>query len=247
MSEVLHKIKVNLYENYLTEDPNDYSAKVISERTLNVKEVCKTAISRGGAASTAETMEHNVTLFLKEMAYQLMDGYSVNTGYFTANAQVRGVFNNAHETFDPKKHSVLFRFNQGDLLRKEIPNVAVQVLGVGESGIIISHVVDVKTGSVNDLLTPGGTLKIRGGKLKLTGDNPQVGVWFENEEGETLQVELRDIIVNNPSELIIQIPGLTPGKYQLAISNQYSVGALLKEPRTAVYDKIFTVIDPNDI
>ena len=151
MSEVLHRIRVNLYENFLTENPDDYSAKVISERTLNVKEICKTAVSRGGATSTAEAEEHNVALFLKEMAYQLMDGYSVNTGYFVANAQVRGVFDSRNETFDPAKHSVLFRFNQGDLLRKEIPNVKVQVMGVGETGIIISHVVDVKTGSVSPL------------------------------------------------------------------------------------------------
>lgn len=41
MEKVLHKIKVNLYENFLTDNPNDYSAKVISERTLNVKEICK--------------------------------------------------------------------------------------------------------------------------------------------------------------------------------------------------------------
>ena len=86
MSDLHHQIRVNLYENFLTENPNDFSAKVISEKTLNVKEICKTAVNRGGAPSTAEAMEHNVTLFLKEMAYQLMDGYSVNTGYFTANA-----------------------------------------------------------------------------------------------------------------------------------------------------------------
>jgi hypothetical protein len=240
--EVLHKIKVNLYENFLTENPDDYSAKVISERTLNVKEICRSAINRAKAPSTVDAMEHNVSLFLKEMAYQLMDGYAVNTGWFTANAQVRGVFDNAKEQFNPAKHSVLFRFNQGDLMRKEIPNIKVQVMGVGETGIIISHVVDVKTGSVNDLLTPGGTLKIRGGKLKIVGDNPQVGVSFEDEAGNTFRVEERDIVVNNPSELIVHIPALPVGKYQLAICNQYSSSnTLLTEVRPAVYEKIFTV------
>ena len=241
--EVRHKIKVNLYENFLTEDPNDLTAKVISERTLNVREICRTAVGRGGAPSTAEAMEHNVTLFLKEMAYQLMDGFSVNTEYFTANAQVRGVFNNPREPFDPQKHSILFRFNQGALLRKEIPNIDVQVMGAGESGIIISHVVDTKTGSVNDLLTAGGTLKIRGGKLKIAGDNPDVGVWFENEAGENVKVQPLDIIVNMPTELIVEIPPtLATGKYQLAVSSQYSgSNTLLKSPRTTVYDKIFTV------
>ena len=242
MKDVRHKIKVNLYDNYLTENPNDYSARVISERSLNVKEICKTAVNRGGAASTAEAMEHNVTLFLKEMAYQLLDGYSVNTGYFTANAQVRGVFDSPRETFDPQKHSVLFRFNQGEALRREIPGVEVQIMGVGESGIIISHVVDVKTGSVNDLLTPGGTLKIRGGKLKIAGDSPDVGVSFEDEAGNAVRVEERDIIVNNPSELIVHIPALPAGKYQLVICTQFSGSSMaLKEPRTAVYEKVFTV------
>ena len=238
---VFHRIKVNLYENLLTEDPNDYSAKVISERSLNTGDICKIAVNRGGAPSTAEAMEHNVALFLREMAYQLMDGYSINTGYFTANAQVRGVFNSPRETFNPNKHSVLFRFNQGEIMRRQIPSVAVQVMGVGQNDVIISHVVDSKTGSVNDLLTPGGTLKIRGGKIKIAGDHPETGVYFENEAGNSVKVEERDIIVNNPTELIIQIPEMKPGTYRLIIGTQYSGGNLLKSVRTAVYEKPFTV------
>ena len=242
MEEVLHRIKVNLYENFLTDNPNDLSAKVISERSLGPKEICQTAVKRGGAATTAEAMEHNVMLFLKEMAYQLMDGYSVNTGYFTANAQVRGVFDNAKESFNPQKHSILFRFNQGDLLRKEIPNVQVQIMGVGDSGIVISHVVDSKTGSVNDLITPNGTLKIKGGKLKIAGDSPDIGVYFENEAGNTVKVPENDIIVNNPSELIVVVPSLAAGmSYKLVVRNQYSGATLLKEPRTGTFEKMLNV------
>ena len=242
MDSILHTIKVNLYENLLTDDPNDLSAKVISERSLSVPEICRTAVNRAKAPTTPEAMEHNVMLFLKEMAFQLMNGYAVNTGYFTAGAQVRGVFNNPREQFDPKKHSVLFRFNQGDILRKEIPNITVQVMGVGESGIVISHVVDRKTGSVNDLLTPGGTLRIRGGKLKITGDHTEVGVSFEDETGNPVKVEQRDIIVNNPAELIVEIPALIPGKYRLVISTRFSGSSTpLKDVRTAVYEKVFTV------
>ena len=241
--DVLHKVRVNLYENYLTDNPNDLSAKVISERTLTPKEICNTAVKRGGAPSTAEAMEHNVMLFLKEMAYQLMDGYSINTGYFTANVQIRGVFENSKENFDPKKHSILFRFNQGELLRKEIPNVEVQIMGMGDSSIVISHVVDKKTGSVNDLLTPGGVLKIRGGKLKIVGDSPKIGVFFEREDGDIIRVKDNDIIVNNPSELMVEIPDLKRGiGYKLIICNQYSVGAILKEPRTTVFEKVLTSV-----
>ena len=101
--------------------------------------------------------------------------------------------------------------------------------------------VDSKTGSVNDLLTPGGTLKIKGGKLKIAGDNPLVGVFFENETANLTQVPEIDIIVNNPAELIVQIPTLTAGTYKLVIRSQFATGKLLKEPRATVFDKILTV------
>lgn len=143
MANILHRIKAILFPNWLTDDPNDYSARVVSERSLNVPEICSTAVNRGGATTTAEAMEHNVNLFLKEMAYQLCDGFSVNTGYFTATTLIRGVFNSPTETFNPEKHSLIFQFNQGETLRKELDSIEVNITGVGESSITVAQVTDV--------------------------------------------------------------------------------------------------------
>ena len=38
---VLHTIKAWLYENMLTEDANDYSARVSAERALSVQNICE--------------------------------------------------------------------------------------------------------------------------------------------------------------------------------------------------------------
>jgi hypothetical protein len=188
-------------------------------------------------------MEHNVNLFLKEMAYQLCDGFSVNTGYFTATTLIRGVFNSPTETFNPEKHSLIFQFNQGETLRKELDSIEVNITGVGESSITVAQVTDVKTGSVNDLLTPNRNLKIRGYKLKLVGDHPEVGVYFVNEATtERTKVDTTDIVTNNPSELVIVIPALAAGIYTLEVSSQFSGSSTpLKEPRTSKFDKVLTV------
>ena len=243
MANILHRIKAILFPNWLTDDPNDYSARVVSERSLSVSEICSTAVNRGGATTTAEAMEHNVNLFLKEMAYQLCDGFSVNTGYFTATTLIRGVFNSPTETFNPEKHSLIFQFNQGETLRKELDSIEVNITGVGESSITVAQVTDVKTGSVNDLLTPNRNLKIRGYKLKLVGDHPEVGVYFVNEATtERTKVETTDIVTNNPSELVIVIPALAAGIYTLEVSSQFSGSSTpLKEPRTSKFDKVLTV------
>jgi hypothetical protein len=243
MANKFHKIRASLYENYLTENPHDYVARVSSESSLSIPDICERAVDRGNADTTTQAMEHNVNLFFKEMGYQMCDGYSVNTGYFTAGALLKGVFFSPKEAFDPKKHAVIFQFNQGAVLMKELPGIEVDILGVAEVGLYIAQVTDVKTGTINEMLTPGRNLIINGDKLKLAGEKPEVGIYFINQAtGASIKVDSSEIAINKPSEVVVIIPELAAGSYKLEIKTQYSVGILLKEARTATFDKLLTVV-----
>ena len=239
-----HKMKGWLYDNVLTENPNDYILRIFSEKSLNIDDVSQSAYKRGGADISPAAMTHAVNLWLKEMAYRSCDGFSINTGWFTVSASVKGVFDSPNEKFNPAKHTVLFDFHQGTLLRKELQGVEVQILGVADTSLTIAQVIDVKTGTVNELLTPSRNLRISGSKIKIAGDNPGNGVYFVNQDTqERTKVDPSDIVNNNPSELIIVIPELTAGAYKLEVSTQYTTGGnMLKEPKTAAFDRILTVV-----
>ncbi|MDR2071474.1 MAG: DUF4469 domain-containing protein [Treponema sp.] len=244
---VLHTIKAWLYENLLTGNRNDYSARVSAERTLSVRDVCRSAVERGGADINAAAMEHAVGLFHKEMAYRLCDGFSVNTGWYNASIHIKGVFTSPTEVFDPEKHAVTVEFHQGAELRRELGMVGVNILGKAESGFFIAEVVDLRTGSVNDLLTPGRNARISGGRLKLEGSDPSCGVYFVNEAGgERVKVDAADIVENVNAHLLIVIPALEAGTYRLEVTTQYSgnTGKLLKAPRTTAFDRLLTVAVP---
>ena len=243
MSKTRHTIKAYLYDNLLTPDPNDFTARVSSERSLSVADICHSAATRGGANVSDAAMSHAVELFLKEMAYRLCDGFAVNTGYFTAMPVVRGVFLNPNETFDPQRHTLQFQFTQGELMRREIEDVEVKIMGVAETGLYIGQVEDMKSRTVNEVLTPGFNLRVTGTKLRVVGDKPGVGIFFrETATNTATKVDEGDIVVNNPSELMIIIPALPAGTYQLEVTTQYSTGnKLLKEVRSAVFDRPLTV------
>ena len=243
MSKTRHTIKAYLYDNLLTPDPNDFTARVSSERSLSVADICHSAATRGGADVSDAAMSHAVELFLKEMAYRLCDGFAVNTGYFTAMPVVRGVFLNPNETFDPQRHTLQFQFTQGELMRREIEDVEVKIMGVAETGLYIGQVEDMKSRTVNEVLTPGFNLRVTGTKLRVVGDKPGVGIFFrETATNTATKVDEGDIVVNNPSELMIIIPALPAGTYQLEITTQFSMGKQwLKEPRTSVFEKTLTV------
>jgi hypothetical protein len=244
METLLHRIKAHLYDNPLTkDDPNDFVARVNAERSLSVKEICAMATARGGADISAAAMEHAANLFLQEMGYQLCDGYSVNTGWFTAGVHIRGRFDNPRAHFDPAKHTLLFEFNQGALLRKELPLIKVDIEGVAESGIVILQVEDVRSGSVNDLLSPGRNLRITGNKIKIVGEAFEIGVFFTTTDNtQCFKVEENDIVVNNPSELIVVTPpALPPNTYYMTVTTLFNPGHILKTPRTGKFDKTLTV------
>jgi hypothetical protein len=122
----------------------------------------------------------------------------------------------------------------GAVKTKKLPGVV--------SGVIISSVTDVKTGSQNSLLTPGRNIKVSGSKLKIAGDDPTVGLFFAPEAGGApVPVDASDLVINRPAELIAVIPNLAPGVYRLRLVTQYSGSNLLKHPHTVTFDKPLTV------
>ena len=238
---IMHGIKAYLYENSLTDNPNDYIARVATERSLSIADICGSAASRGGADISAAAIEHGARLFFKEMVYQICDGYSINAEYFTAACQIKGVFNSPSESFNPKKHTIAFQFHQGAAMRSELENISVNIMGVAETGISIAQVIDIKSGSVNEYVTPGRNLRIKGSKLKIAGTHEAVGIYLvHTASGQRFKVDASDIVTNNPSEMMIIVPTLEGGQYTLEITTQYAAGSLLKEPRSAAFDRILS-------
>ncbi|WP_262920353.1 DUF4469 domain-containing protein [Parabacteroides sp. FAFU027] len=122
-----------------------------------------------------------------------------------------------------------------------LSDIGVDILGVAESGISIAQVTDVKTGLINDRITPNRNLRIKGSKLKVVGEHESVGIFFVNEAtSERTKVDPTDIVTNNPSELVIVTPGLAAGSYVLEVASQYSGAQLLKDPRSITFDKVLT-------
>lgn len=78
--------------------------------------------------------------------------------------------------------------------------------------------------------------------MKIAGSDPSIGIYFTNETtGDVVKVDDSDVVVNNPSELMIVTPALPAGTYTLKVTSQYGVSVLLKEARTVIFDKLLTV------
>jgi hypothetical protein len=243
ITEVLHRIRVKLYPNYLPHVEGAYIARTDSEATLTVEQVCAALKNRGGFTGSYDDLVEHVRQFLDEAVYQLCDGFAVNTGYFSVHPNVGGTFDKVVEGHDAHKHPVTFRFRTLAPLRALAERIVVEVEGLADVQGYIDEFIDVTTESVNETLTPGGMFSITGHKIKVAGDNPEVGVYFVPEDDPAGRVKVGGHLAENTtSKLIGVIPALGAGKWKLEIKTQLSgVSVPLKEPRTLSFHGVLTV------
>ncbi|MDR2792166.1 MAG: DUF4469 domain-containing protein [Treponema sp.] len=242
--EILHRIRVKLYPNYLLNVEGAYLARTINEACLSIEEICAALKTRGGFTGNYDDLVGYVKRFLDEAAYQLCDGFAVNTGYFSIHPNVGGTFDKVTEGHDTEKHPVTFRFRSRAPLRALTEHIAVEVEGVANAGGYIDEVTDITTESVNDALTPGGIFSIAGRKIKIAGDDPEIGVYFVSAEDATHRVKVEGHLGGNTASKVLGVlPALSAGAWKAEIRTQFSGSGSggLKKPRVIESAAILTV------
>lgn len=244
MSVTHQRIKALLYPNPLKNAKGTYLARISKYNTLSIRDICNLFRDKHNNSVNPDTMEYYVKLFLDEMSEQLERGNKVNTGYFTACASVKGTFKDKNDHFDKEKHRVVYKFSTGHVLQKQAGDVRAEILNIIPINFGIELVLDTATNSSNDLLSPGRVLIIKGKKVKLVGENTEVGVCFiQLPAGERVRVPACDVIQNYNASLMVVVPDLTQGNYQLEVRTQYAgKGVPLAKPRTINCDNVLRVV-----
>jgi hypothetical protein len=167
------------------------------------------------------------------------------TFYFTASLHVKGVFDSAGEPYNPKKHTLLFEFHQGSLLRRELDEVNVSVAGVADTLLLPETVIDCTTGVLNETLTLGGIFDVKGFNLKFIPDEDDNGI-FLTEAAMGTVTKVAVVPTNTQQHLMGQVPaGLPAGDYTLSVATRWSsTGKPLKALKTGQFPGVLLLEAP---
>lgn len=97
----------------------------------------------------------NVRLFFDEAAYQLCDGYGINTEYYSIHPNIGGTFNSVNESHNHQKHPIGFRFRVRGKLRRLVECISVDITGLADTNGYIDEFMDIATGIHNETITAG--------------------------------------------------------------------------------------------
>jgi hypothetical protein len=231
--DILHKIKVKLYHNYLHNVDGTYIARTVNEDTLSIEDICVTLKNRGGFGGKFDDLVDHVRQFFDELVYQLLDGYAVSTGYFSLHPNIGGAFNSENEIHDHKKHPITFRFRTRKPLSELAKAISVEVQGIADVSGYIGEFIDFDEDSVNTMFLPGDQFAIHGHKIKIAGDDPGVGVFFVPTDASEPAVKVSRVAENTATKITGIAPDSGYAYNRIEIRTQYTGTSdkFLKAPR----------------
>lgn len=130
----------------------------------------------------------------------------------------------------------MVNFNVGADLRQTIKNTTVGIIGEKGAAMFVTGVQDAATRAQDASATAGRAFTLTGGKLKIAGTDPSVGITLTDSSGAETKITEDLYVVNDPSRLTFIIPaGLADGTYELKVTTQFSGSGskLLKTPHSA--------------
>jgi hypothetical protein len=224
--------------NHLTkQDPNDLYARVVNAQSRDKTDLARAIAERNIGISMPEALAMIEALDEITLGW-MAQGISINTRIAHYHASIPGKY---LEGEYPREAAIRITASKEVTdLAKTIPLRRVEPV----STIRIESVHDVKSDTQNSLITSGGSVKIKGHNIRVTGIDPTVGVAFVNADNPAAvyPVAAEDLVINNPSDLLVIAPAMTPGEEVfIKVTTQYSGSKDLKEPRSFTSTKRLTV------
>jgi hypothetical protein len=213
-------IEYYLIDNPLTPAPDDYMAQMLNVRVHKLDDIFQRISARYPGLTPAQ-ISSAVNEFFEEICAITADGETINTPLFNSHFSVSGVFDGAMDVFDPKRHSLKLHVSLGTRLREALRKVKLEKTIAAEPVPHILEVKDIQSDTVNEKLTPGGVVKLGGGRLKFLQGEENNGVFIVDENGA--EKKLSTIVENNPTHIIAVMPAdVAAGVYFMEVRSSFS-------------------------
>ena len=225
-----------LVDNILTLTPNDCMGQAVNVRSYNMEQIIERILGKYPGLTPAQ-IKSVLDEFVEEVCRIIEEGSNINTPLFNIQLSISGVFDGVSDNFDSSRHSVKANISAGTRTRQSAKKVKTQKTTVPDPIPLITEVSDTLSNTVNDIITGGGVIQIRGSRLKILPEETNNGIFLIDDKG--VETKLTTIVDNKPSRLIVMLPAtLEGGTYSLEVRTSFSSsGRPAKNLKTGRFSK----------
>jgi hypothetical protein len=203
--DIIHRVTVKFVESFLPTAKKKYHAKVVFQPRLDIHGIAsKAEIYNVGI--DPKVIEDGLSAGLELIRYLVADGYVIDTPLFNLHLRIPGEYDGSETHITPGLYPRVSATFDGPFRQYIREHVQLNFDGVDDTNGYIGEAEDLTTGDVNQTVTIGGVLTIRGYGLKIESDEEhsgEVGIFFEPVSGLGTRVAAKLLIVNEPRTLTI--------------------------------------------
>jgi hypothetical protein len=246
VKDIIHKVTAKFVHAFLPDAKKPYNLRAVFQPELDIHGIASKA-EVYNIETDPKVIEDGLTAACELMYYLAADGYKLKTPLFNLRIRLPGEYEGA-ETSLPEGIHPEVRMQSAAPFREYIRDrVGVQFDGIDQADGLIAEAVDEHTEQIDEVMTIGNLLTIRGYGLKIESDylhKADVGLWFDDGQNSPIKAEI--LAVNEPKTLKAIVPDtLTVGaEYTLKVVTQSSTkhgAAVLKNLREVRSDFKLTV------
>lgn len=218
-------IKYYLQPNPVTPDPNDQSARVLSNKVHDLDSIIREMLKRGSTVTEAD-VKAVVTVLFEVVTDEVADGNTVNLPLVNIRPAVNGVFSNVSDSFDPSRHIKRATVSQGPALIRKMAAAKVEKVSKPTPTPVLIEFTDINSGNSNSIVTPGGIGQIVGEELKFNPGNADEGIYLIADDNTPTKVAV--IASRTEGRLMFSIPPeLASGSYRLEVRRAYGTANIV--------------------
>lgn len=209
-------MKFYVVKNKLTTEDN-YSARVLSEQSYDLEGIIDLILSKRNLVSRTDIVAV-FSAFFEAIEGCIRRGENINLPIFNVGYSITGVFDNEDESFNPEKHQINVNMNNGLQIKRAIEQIKLTKIDAVLTDPVLYHFNDLASKTTNDQLTKNSLFELTGSRLKVAGEDLDVGLYFVAEDGSETKVSL--LAENSNKKLIGQVPEIAVGTYHVLLKTQ---------------------------
>lgn len=208
-------IKYMIRGNHLPSLSGAHTASVQPTYIADLDDIVERIVGHGTTVARSD-LYSALEDFFTAVEELLQAGVFVRTPLACFRVSLTGTFTDTEDTFDPARHEVQPRIIPAVRLRKALRDHSEVIKQrITRPRPILAKYVDVNTGILDDVVTPGGAARLMGYDLKLDPADAAQGVFFIAADNHETRAEV--LIHNMPREVAFLNPVLPAGVYRVQV------------------------------
>jgi hypothetical protein len=221
------KIYYALHPNLMTPDPNDCKANVVDRTVYTLDDLIKQMTAEGSILKPTECYAV-IDSFLSRIGLNLAEGIGFSSEFFSLSIEMSGVFVNDKDKFDANRHQIYPNLRPGKAWKENLALAKVEKVVADENKPRPENIIDMKSKTSDQILSPGGMAELQGFMLKVDETASDEGIFILSEESKS-EVKVNYLFQNYPKTIQFEIPdSLTAGTYKIEVRNRAHNGKGLR-------------------